>query len=285
MYGFEWDGAHRFSDADLDRPCASCGVMVGDHPANQEYCRGSRIRVASPSPPLVVRQGLKSTRTRVISKTSIPTEFVPRHGNDTSDSLFQPGTTTKASPVPRRFINQDDANEFLIYTDGCCLNNGQANPRAGCSAVFRPPTRTRQYYGRVSFALENRGPTGEPHPQTSNRAELRAVIAALRFRSWAGEGFSSLVIATDSTYVVKGSTDWIWPWMHYGWETRAGTPVKNQDLWLCLFAEIEKAYRSRLSIKFWHIPRGWNEVADFYAKEGAETERRDHFTDLVSPKD
>jgi ribonuclease HI len=73
--------------------------------------------------------------------------------------------------------------------------------------------------------------------------------------------------------------------MHYGWETRAGTPVKNQDLWLCLFAEIEKAHRSRLSIKFWHIPRGWNKVADFYAKEGAETERRDHFTDLVSPKD
>jgi ribonuclease HI len=181
MYGCECDCTLRFSDADLDRPCACCGVMIGDHPCNQEYCRGSRIRVASQSPPPVIRQGLTAIRTIDVSTTSIPTEFVPRYGDKTSYWPFQPGTTTKASPVPRRFVNQDNPNEFLIYTDGCCLNNGQANPRAGCSAIFRPPTRTRPYYGRVSFALENRGPTGEPHPQTSNRAELRAVIAALRF--------------------------------------------------------------------------------------------------------
>jgi ribonuclease HI len=208
---------------------------------------------------------------------------VPRYTNDTSHSLFPP-TTTNAQ-LPRRFINQDNPKQFLIYTDGACLNNGQANPKGGCSAVFRPPTRTRQYFGRISFALEHRGPTGKLHQQTSNRAELRAVIAALRFRSWDGEGFNSLVIATDSTYVVEGSTSWVYAWMRNGWETRAGTPVKNQDLWQCLFDEIEKAHRSSLRIQFWHIPREWNEWADLYAKEGAEMTRRDYFKDIVSSEE
>jgi ribonuclease HI len=37
--------------------------------------------------------------------------------------------------------------------------------------------------GCTYFRLENEGPFGDPSPQTSNRAELRAVIAALRFRT------------------------------------------------------------------------------------------------------
>jgi hypothetical protein len=28
---------------------------------------------------------------------------------------------------------------ILIYTDGACLNNGQANPRAGCAFAVRGP--------------------------------------------------------------------------------------------------------------------------------------------------
>ncbi|OQD84231.1 hypothetical protein PENANT_c013G08739 [Penicillium antarcticum] len=316
----------RFTDAELDFPCNSCGVMIGDHLNTDTHCKGEIIRVASPShpawanftfstptpspsPPLMIfeglrafpfrypfaspsppppesqaREGVQTTSTRTVSESSIPTVFVPRRGNDTPDLLFQPGSPPKASPVPRRFINQDDPTQFLIYTDGACLGNGQANPKAGCSVVFRPPTRSRQFYGRLSFALEHQGPSGETHPQTSNRAELRAVIAALRFRRWTGEGFHSLVIATDSTYVVDGSTNWVYAWMQNDWNTRAGTPVKNQDLWQCLFGEIEKAHRAGLKIQFWHVSRELNEIADMYAKEGAELNRPDSFTDLVCPQ-
>jgi ribonuclease HI len=73
--------------------------------------------------------------------------------------------------------------------------------------------------GYANFHLEKEGPFGEPSLQTSNRAELRAVIAALRFRAWQGEGFKSLVIATDSEYVVEGATNWARGWLRNNWRT------------------------------------------------------------------
>lgn len=84
--------------------------------------------------------------------------------------------------------------------------------------------------GRENFHLEKEGPFGDSSPQTSNRAELRSVIAALRYRVWQGEGFKSLLIFTDSEYVVEGSTNWVRGWLQNKWRTRSG-PVKNKDWW------------------------------------------------------
>lgn len=117
------------------------------------------------------------------------------------------------------------------------------------------------------FPLEGLGPTGDEYAHTSNRAELRALIAALRFRSWNLEGFNCLVIATDSEYVVNGITSWIKSWRRKDWRTRSGTAVKNKDLWQCLLGEIERADESGLRIQFWRISRDWNIEADHHAKE------------------
>ncbi|KAJ5190896.1 uncharacterized protein N7498_009881 [Penicillium cinerascens] len=141
---------------------------------------------------------------RVGTGRLIPTKAIPPNDKATPH--------TKAISPVRRFIRQTDPATFLIYTDGSCLNNGEANAVAGCSFVFKPLVQA----GGVNscrFPLEREGPTGELHPQTSNRAELRAVIAALRFRYWPGEGFDRLVIATDSEYVVEGITSWIRGWL------------------------------------------------------------------------
>ena len=73
-------------------------------------------------------------------------------------------------------------------------------------------------------------PFGDDVPQTSNRAELPAVIAALRFRYWPGEGFCTFVFATDSVYVVEGSSSWAGTGLRNGWTTSAGLAVKNGDL-------------------------------------------------------
>jgi ribonuclease HI len=61
--------------------------------------------------------------------------------------------------------------------------------------------------GLCKFRLESRGPNNEEVPLTSNRADLRAVIAALRFWLWNNEGTRRLVIATDSSYVIDGATE------------------------------------------------------------------------------
>lgn len=147
------------------------------------------------------------------------------------------------------------------------------NPRAGCSFIFRKPSTKAPKRHRCIFALEEKGPAGEEFSQTSDRAELRAVIGALRFRHWVGEGFKSLVIATDSEYVAEGANCWVKNWLRNNWRTNYG-PVKNKDLWQALLGEFERWEDRGLRIKFWRIPREWNSEADSAAKEAAASADR-----------
>ncbi len=101
----------------------------------------------------------------------------------------------------------------------------------------------------VSGRLENKGPFGDDSVATSNRAELRAAIAALRLYNWRSAGFGSLVIATDSAYVVDGATDWVRDWVHNGWKKRSGGKVKNRDLWDLLLGEVERCKDCGLGVE------------------------------------
>lgn len=204
--------------------------------------------------------------------------FIPKlfsaSSSDTPQSLFPARVSRKAIPNVTRFIHRWENEMFLIYTDGACLDNGQANAKAGWACVFKPED------AGIKGRLENHGPFGDPAPQTSNRAELRAVIAALRFRYWVGEGFSSLVIATDSDYVVKGATEWVSGWIRKGWKTAKGASVKNRDLWEAFLGEVEHWDDRGLKIQLWKIPREINAQADKLAKEAAQGNDIDGFQDI-----
>jgi ribonuclease HI len=180
-----------------------------------------------------------------------------------------------------RFTFCLDDNTLLIYTDGACLNNGQPNSAAGWGFIFREPEPNHPELGRVSGRVEEHGPTGEPCLQTSNRAELRAVIAALRFRIWGGDGWRRLVIATDSEYTVKGATQWVQAWGRKGWVTRNRTAVKNRDLWEELLQEVTKHQEIGLKVCFWKIPRAWNAKADEAANIGARKQSCWEFRPVV----
>ena len=165
----------------------------------------------------------------------------------------------RASVPGYRFVRSTNPNEMLMFVDGSALNNGSPDARAGFAVVFAP----LEWYSPISRRLEQDG-----NPQTSNRAELRAVLASLTLRNWAGEGFSRIVLACDSEYVVKGISDWIFEWRKNGWKTTAGSPVVNQDLWKILEGKLRGMEKSGMLVQFWKIPREWNE-ADKYAKAGA----------------
>ncbi|KAK3290992.1 uncharacterized protein B0H64DRAFT_411105 [Chaetomium fimeti] len=165
-----------------------------------------------------------------------------------------------------RFISSHDPQTVLLYVDGACTNNGQPNPRGGWAVVYGP---TDSASGR----LEDKGPFGDDSVATSNRAELRATIAALRVRDWKQEGFSTIVIATDSSYVVDGATSWTRGWMLNGWMTQSGAPVKNKDLWELLLGEVEKLDRRGCRVDLWKVPRERNVEADALAKAAANRER------------
>lgn len=73
--------------------------------------------------------------------------------------------------------------------------------------------------GKIAMALEQKGPCGDIHRHTSNRAKLRAVIAALDFRPWHEEGWHTVVIVTDLEYVALGATRWLPAWVRQRWRT------------------------------------------------------------------
>ncbi|KAF2802352.1 uncharacterized protein BDZ99DRAFT_355934, partial [Mytilinidion resinicola] len=191
--------------------------------------------------------------------------FQPPSADDTPRSLFTHHALehtvlychTRAHRHVRRFVT--DPREILIYADGSCPDQSDAAASAkltaGCAFVFKPPP-----YPRTScqFRLENKGPTGEEHPQTKNRAELRAVLGTLGYRQWHGEGWHKIVIATDSEYVVLGATKRIDDWAQGGWKTEADNPVENVDLWKMLLAEINYFASNGVEVAFWRIPRSLN---------------------------
>ena len=90
---------------------------------------------------------------------------------------------------------------------------------------------------------------GTPHT-TNNKMELTGAIKALEHV--AGER-ESVHIYTDSSYVIKGITQWVWNWQRRGWKTAEGADVLNRDLWEQLLSLVNARGRNRIE---WRWVRG-----------------------------
>ena len=134
-----------------------------------------------------------------------------------------------------------------IYTDGAC--SGNPGP-GGWGAVLQYGDKEREISG------------GEL-ATTNNRMELMAAIQALE----ALTRDCRVELHTDSTYVMKGISEWIHNWKRRGWMTADKKPVKNDDLWKRL-----DAARLRHQVDWrWvkgHAGHELNERADQLAREG-----------------
>lgn len=67
---------------------------------------------------------------------------------------------------------------------------------------------------------------------TKNQMQLMACIQALESLSQK----SSVIIRTNSIYIIEGITRWINGWKKNGWITKSGEHVKNKTFWI----ELEK---------------------------------------------
>ncbi|GKZ91102.1 hypothetical protein CBS63078_2454 [Aspergillus niger] len=198
-------------------------------------------------------------------KPVIPKTFLPPTPDATPRSLFKPLVfVSEGRPSIRRFVGRENYYQCLVYTAGACHDNWKGDEnyaKAGWSFVYRPQNPSRNITGGVAGRLEMTGPTKVYHRQTSTRAELRAVIAALKYLSHDGNTFDSLVVATDSSYVVNGATLWIRKWLSKGWRSAIGKPIKNKDLWEALLKEVRCWYEEGREIYLWHIDRLHNQDA------------------------
>lgn len=139
-------------------------------------------------------------------------------------------------------------DKVTIYTDGACKGNPGIG---GWGALLSYGEHEKTIFG------------GEPDT-TNNRMELTAAIKALELLKRPCQ----VELWTDSNYVKKGISEWIFSWKKNNWKTAAKKPVVNQDLWQTLDALTQKHEVE------WHWVKGHaghpgNEIADQLANKGA----------------
>lgn len=140
-------------------------------------------------------------------------------------------------------------SRIVVFTDGAA--QGNPGPGGWGVVIATPDGQVTELGGSA------------PHT-TNNRMELTAVIAALRHLHATSD---PVALHADSTYVIRGITEWMHGWRRRDWRTAQGQPVLNRDLWEQL-ADLVAA-RAHGAIE-WHYVRGHtaipgNERADAIA--------------------
>lgn len=122
-------------------------------------------------------------------------------------------------------------DKYIIYCDGAC--SGNPGPGGWGSIVLDKKLNVKELAGRAAST-------------TNNRMELTAALEALCTLP----DNEKVIVLTDSVYVIRGITEWIFGWKKRGWKTAENVDVLNKDLWEKLFQQ-----KQRLDIE-WRYVRG-----------------------------
>jgi ribonuclease HI len=109
----------------------------------------------------------------------------------------------------------DPSFDVLIFCDGSCIGNPGPG---GYGVVIQTQEETRELGGYYAHT-------------TNNRMEIESALHALEFcatRSWLQ---NSIKICSDSSYFIKGATQWVAGWKQNNWMSSQKTEILNQDLW------------------------------------------------------
>jgi ribonuclease HI len=140
-----------------------------------------------------------------------------------------------------------------LFTDGAC--RGNPGP-GGWGYILRHPKTMAEKESSGGLAMT-----------TNNQMELQAVISGLEALSRR----SDVEVITDSSYVAKGSSEWLPGWKRNGWRRKEGTqwkPVKNVELWQKL-DELLQQHRVRFTHIRGHAGHAENERCDELAVAAA----------------
>ena len=116
----------------------------------------------------------------------------------------------------------------IIFTDG----SSRGNPGPGGWGCIIVESKKSKVESQEMQITELGG--GEKHT-TNNRMELAAAIGGVSHAS----KDSSVLIHTDSSYVINGITKWIHGWKKNNWMTKAKEDVLNKDLWMKLDSAVQ----------------------------------------------
>jgi len=120
--------------------------------------------------------------------------------------------------------------KIVVYTDGSCTKNGRVNARGGIG-VFYDDTSTRNISIPFDDAVKRAGFTTDLNPPTNNKTELLAVLLAIKMNElFLSDGNSTIVIKTDSRYVIDSFTLWYHTWLKNDWVNANNKPVSNKEI-------------------------------------------------------
>ncbi len=124
----------------------------------------------------------------------------------------------------------------ILYTDGAC--SGNPGPGGWASILYTPDGQIYERGGRLAQT-------------TNNQMEITATLEGLKSLP---PSVTEVWLFTDSTYVIRGITQWIFGWKKRNWISATGTEVANQDYWKALDREVYYAKKRGIKIEWRYCP-------------------------------
>lgn len=125
--------------------------------------------------------------------------------------------------------------------------------------------------GGWGYFFTHQGKTYEGHggegDTTNNRMELTAFLNGAK-KALEIAPDQTIIVFSDSQYVVKGTTEWMFGWKARGWRTADKKPVKNQDIWEEVMEFVGLNLNVRLEWVKGHAGHQFNEHVDRLAHKG-----------------
>jgi len=130
-------------------------------------------------------------------------------------------------------VKKSDFKSTIIFTDGACTGN--PGPGGWAAILVNPEGQVLELGGKAAET-------------TNNRMELMGAIKALK--AIRAPHPHPIVVYTDSTYVIRGITEWIWAWRSRGWKNAEGNDVSNRELWEDLSRELTRLKPQTIDWKY-----------------------------------
>jgi ribonuclease HI len=161
--------------------------------------------------------------------------------------------------------------ETIIFTDG----SSRGNPGPGGWGTVVILKVKNEISNLEEVYVKELG--GREERTTNNKMELMAALQGLKNAGDAKE----IVVYTDSSYLIKGITQWIRGWKRNGWMTQAKEDVANKDTWIELGEAVQN---KKISWKYvgGHIGIAGNERCDEIATSYADNEKPDMYSGLLA---
>lgn len=150
----------------------------------------------------------------------------------------------------------------VVHLDESCLGNGREGDNPGGAAGIIE-VRHRGGVERRDFYLSAPG-------TTNNRMALLSAITALDLLAGKGKRFTVLLVS-DSEYLVKGVREWAPGWEARGWRRKGGA-IENLPLWQQLMHAVRR-HDAQFTWVRGHQGHAKNEYANDLAVSAAREQR------------